>query len=276
MEAGDFSTELCERVFNFHSEFTDYQWILEEADRECPWIDEYRKNLSFVVSDDEKHPINTVKYFNFLSLTYTVGDGKGPLTRILFTRENMKKYELLWRFLLRIKRALFLLKETWITTKKAVPRSLLPDERTSSEGGMKKSRIILSSMDRLLKEVEMYFYNEGLSGPWITFVASLDSVLNVDALIRCHTEFLDEMLVRCFLTKKYMPISRIFTVLIDIVIKFTYVCEEDESQWKALNDKFRETTRTLYEILSKVNEGKTRYDLSLAQLLYVLECVCSK
>lgn len=275
MEAGDFSGELCERIFSSHSEYTDYQWILEETDRECLWADEYRKNLSFAVSDGKKHPIDSIKYLDFLSLTYTIGDGKDPLTRILFTRENMKKYESIWKFLLRIKRALFLLKETWITTKRATPRGLFSPEEISSERRTKKSRIVLYAMDRLLKDVEMYFYHEGLYAPWITFVAGLDSVRNVNALIRCHTAFLDEMLSRCFLLKKYAPISQIFAVLIDVVIKFTYACEEDEATWTPLNEKFRETVRTLYEILSKVNEGKTRYDLSLSQLLHVLELVSS-
>ena len=275
MEAGDFSGELCERIFSFHSEYTDYQWILEETDRECLWVDEYRKNLCFVVSDGEKHPIDSIKYLDFLSLTYTVGDGKDPLTRILFTRENMKKYESVWKFLLRMKRALFLLKEAWVSTKRAPPRALFSPEEASSECRTKKSRIVLYSMDRLLKDVEMYFYHEGLYAPWVTFAAALDSARNVDALVRCHAAFLDEMLSRCFLVKKYAPISRIFSVLIDVAIKFAYVCEEDESRWAPLNEKFRDTVRTLYEILSKVNEGKTRYDLSLSQLLHVLELVSS-
>lgn len=274
MEAGDFSGELCERIFSSHSEFTDYQWILEETDRECLWVDEYRKNLSFVVSDGERHPIDSIKYMNFLSLTYTIGDGKDPLTRILFTQENMKRYESMWRFLLRIKRALFLLREAWVTTKKVVPRSLLSSEEMRSENRIRKSRIVLSSMDRLLKDVEVYFYHEGLYGPWVTFVASLESASNVEALVRCHDAFLDEMLARCFLHKKFVSISRIFAALIDTAIKFTYVCEEDEAVWKPLDEKFRDTVRMLFEILSKVNEGKTRYDLSLAQLLHVLELLC--
>ena len=273
MEAGDFSSALCERIFRIHSEFADYQCMLDETCRECFWEDECRKNLSFTVADTERHPLDSIKYLDFLSLTYSVGNGKDPITHVLFTRENMKKYEMMWKFLLRIKRALFLLKEAWVSTKRVVPRDLATVGTVPPESEARKARIAMGFMDRLLKDVEVYFYQEALCAPWGVFSSSLDSASNIEDLTRCHSAFVDEMLARCFITKKYAPIARMFTTLIDTAIKFTYAYEEGELRWKPLDDKFSETARTLYEVLSKVSEGKTRYDLSLAQLLHVLGLV---
>lgn len=208
---------------------------------------------------------------------------EGPL-RVVLNSAAMEKYSTLWMFLMKLRRASFTLRDTWLMFKSVSARSAR-DNRMHTIG------LFRQEMDHFVRSLQQYVFTEALNATRERFEICEKKATSIESFIRCHDEFLDEMLFRCLLQKKSATLARIIESLLNLILQFHVQANaiiestlhqpttgKEPSQWldraaflaKKTRESFLELWRVLFSILSKLTFERG-FQPSLHHLLTVLD-----
>lgn len=151
------------------------------------------KILSFGTKQEKDYQYPTEFNLSGLEALTFDYDVKWPLSLIL-NRKALACYQMLFRHLFYSKHVERLLCNVWICNKLAKPFPL------SAARYYAPAFALRQRMLNFVQNLEYYMMIEVLEPNWHVFVTKLNSVSNVDDVLRCHLDFLDVCLKDCMLT----------------------------------------------------------------------------
>jgi hypothetical protein len=293
--SGDFADSLASSLFSALCQVPGPSWptshdvsiCLDEACRRSGCKDPAVERLSLVVvtAGTGVYRPHTVEALGVVRLVYRFEPAASALWAI-FDETTMEKYSSIWLFLMKIKRAAFALRETWVLFKSTMARN-------ARDNRMHMLELVQHEMDHFVRSLQQYVLTEAMDATWQRFEESTTTnATSIEAFVRCHESFLDEVLYRCLLQKKAVTLARIVDSLFNLILQYHIqaraIIESTLSQdqpepprssyhWldragdlaKKTYESFRELVRVLITVLSKLCYERG-FQTSLAHLLSVL------
>lgn len=259
MESGEYMTpflyeifkklerdEVIENVFDLNLSFTEvFQgWKWTES------LDDFRFTL-----EGEPQPAIMLEATQHVSLHYD----PPSLLGLIFDRSTMMKYQTLFGFLVKVKRAIYSISDTkWQERQAAHTHSFILFQR---------------ELRHFIHSFEVYLFQQILSVGALKFQTSRDKAKSVDEVRVLHKAYLDKMIERCLLDQKALPIYQMVCNVFECCIRFRHLVRrltalspavedyevelrECQRHLDDLKEHFKRANRFLIQILSKQAQRK--------------------
>lgn len=220
---------------------------------------EYSNQLTFSLKSipDVFQP-SDVGVLDFLELRYQV---PWPCN-IVITENSINKYNRVFSFLIRLKRAGWSLQEVWLSLKKA---DYL--RKTASSPQLRQLQLFRHEMQHFVNNLERYTVNQIIHVSWQEFQESLSKVNDLDDLHRCHTAYLKKIIFRSLLSKNAAPVYKLINDIFGMISKFetrltSHSWVEDKetghmihpmfAKLQLVHGAFRQCIEFLFSVISKL------------------------
>ncbi|XP_065674237.1 gamma-tubulin complex component 6 isoform X2 [Hydra vulgaris] len=274
LEDGEFGHSLCSQLFSKVSSGMNPQDfcnsihlnnIIIEALRISLYASriKYSNQLAFSLKSLPEHfNVSEVSVLDFLELRYEV---PWPCN-IVVTENSIIKYNKVFSFLLRLKKAGWSLQEVWLNLKKAGY-----SRKAASSPELRQLQLFRHEMQHFVNNLERYIVNQILHVSWREFQQDLrQKVHSLDDLHKCHVNYLNRIIFRSLLSKNATPVYKLITDIFGLILKFEgrlrlsswendkqtgYVKHPLFSKLKSIHETFKHCTEFLFSIISKLVRG---------------------
>nr|XP_047122546.1 gamma-tubulin complex component 6-like isoform X2 [Hydra vulgaris] len=274
LEDGEFGHSLCSQLFSKVSSGMNPQDfcnsihlnnIIIEALRISLYASriKYSNQLAFSLKSLPEHfNVSEVSVLDFLELRYGV---PWPCN-IVVTENSIIKYNKVFSFLLRLKKAGWSLQEVWLNLKKAGY-----SRKAASSPELRQLQLFRHEMQHFVNNLERYIVNQILHVSWREFQQDLrQKVHSLDDLHKCHVNYLNRIIFRSLLSKNATPVYKLITDIFGLILKFEgrlrlspwendkqtgYVKHPFFSKLKSIHETFKHCTEFLFSIISKLVRG---------------------
>ena len=155
--------------------------------------------------------------FDCLLLAYDV---KWPLN-LLLTQDTLEKYNLIFLFLVRLKRVSWLLQEDFVALKNTARGCFKEQHRDLLNSPQyHQVQIIRHSMSQFLQATLNYVSSSVLHASWTDFASSLKDATTLDHLYNAHIEYMKRLLKRCLLNSNSQRVEAVLHKILITIIKF--------------------------------------------------------
>jgi len=223
--------------------------------------DPYTERLRVVVDKTvEPASAHTIEATDGIQLAYTV---EWPLSVIL-TQEALLKYRRMFGFLLRNKRALYILRTIWSDFNGLNKNSNLvpPDKMRLHQDRLRKLQLFRREMQHFVTTLLNSIIAQLLEVSWKEFLDNVADVEDLAGLRDAHERYLDHAMTRCLLSDRATPVRNIVTSIYSLILKLRYQIMSSSLGEGILSDKayqdmlrtwrsFRKHTHFLYIVLVK-------------------------
>ncbi|XP_065059510.1 gamma-tubulin complex component 4-like [Rhopilema esculentum] len=185
---------------------------------------------------------------------------------LLFTRNIIKRYNVIFRFLFGVKRTQLDLQTLWAL--QMVRKRSKDDSRVI---GAAKTWSLRRKMAFLIDNLQYYLQVDVLEAQFSELVHAIKETRDFESIQTAHDRFLTKLMAQCFITMKpvfntlgeVLKISRMFSEVVTMnVDKWT---EREQSRSEELGKAFEQHSLLLFKILSSVRSHQV--SPHLAQLL---------
>ncbi|XP_021928970.1 gamma-tubulin complex component 2-like isoform X2 [Zootermopsis nevadensis] len=203
---------------------------------------------------------------------------KWPVSLVL-NRRAIACYQMIFRHLFYCKHVERLLCRVWICNKVAKSFALRAAKTYASAFALRQRML------NCVQNLEYYMMVEVIEPNWVTFLASINKVNNVDDVLVCHSDFLDNCLKDCMLTNP--SLLRTVNKLMAICVHFCHFIQETPPPSPELmgnvageSDSFEQSiskfnlqfTAVLVGLLDKISElGRENNNEKVLNILYRLD-----
>ena len=159
--------------------------------------------------------------WDVFSLNYLV---QSPLTCV-FTRAAMNKYLRVFNFLWRLKRVEHALSSVWQSMKPSVQlfdrvRNEFSESVLGIKNEVRRCHCVRNEMSHFCVNLQQYIMFEVLEESWTDFEEKIKSAGDLDALIRAHEAYLDNIVEKAFLGERSQALVRQLNNVFDLVMRF--------------------------------------------------------
>lgn len=152
-----------------------------------------------------------------LTLSYKV---KWPLN-LLLTPDVLEKYNVIFLFLVRLKRIAWLLQEDFVALKNTARGCFKEQTRDLLNSPQyHQVQIIRHHMSQFVQATLNYVSSCVLHASWSDFAASLKQATTIDHIYNAHIEYIKRLLKRCLLNNNSKRVEAVLSKILVCIIKF--------------------------------------------------------
>ncbi|PNF14012.1 Gamma-tubulin complex component 2 [Cryptotermes secundus] len=237
-----------------------------------------------IETDEEKEyrlPSDKLQLLGLESFSFGY-EVKWPVSLVL-NRRAIACYQMIFRHLFYCKHVERLLCRVWICNKVAKSFALRAAKTYASAFALRQRML------NCVQNLEYYMMVEVIEPNWVTFFSSINKVNNVDDVLVCHSDFLDNCLKDCMLTNP--TLLRTVNKLMAVCVQFCHFIQvfaletpppspEHQSTMACDSDSFEQSiakfnlqfTAVLVGLLDKISElGRENNGEKLLNVLYRLD-----
>eukprot|EP00727_Mastigamoeba_balamuthi_P008196 m51a1_g3999 hypothetical protein (1118) ;mRNA; r:516902-521689 len=252
--AGDFAESLCERLYRAMEQGTTLQNCLSGAliasgrDR-----DKFVSRLSLAVVASASHNGQATlapSSLDAVRLVYSVPEWA---LRTVLTDESMSRYDTIWRFSMKLRRASSAVSRVWQRLREA------PWTQPSARGHMLS--LFAHEMGHFVRAIQNYMATEAIEVPWREFERQLPDAASVDSVRAMHDSTLRRIEKRCLLNTRAATVARVVDSALALVTRFQGQVEgiaqggsSDAAELLVHKTRasFLDLSRTLFDVLSRL------------------------
>ncbi|XP_034234091.1 gamma-tubulin complex component 6 isoform X2 [Thrips palmi] len=154
---------------------------------------------------------------DFIQLSYKV---KWPLNLIL-TPDVLQKYNVIFLFVIRLKRVAWLLQEDFVALKNTARGCFKEQHRDLINSPQyHQVQMIRQNMSQFLQATLNYVSSSVLYASWADFASSLKQATTLDHIYNAHIEYIKRLLKRCLLNTNFKRVEGVLSKILVCIIKF--------------------------------------------------------
>ncbi|CAH1993487.1 unnamed protein product [Acanthoscelides obtectus] len=215
---------------------------------------------------------------DFISLTYKI---QWPLN-ILLPADTISKYDEIFKFLLKLHRASWVLKKIFLELKSLAKEMGEKEIYLMSSPQYRRLHHHRHIMTHFIQTFQDYIVGEVLQASWESFERELPNATNLDELYSMHVSYVKKIIILCMLHQKMNALKTVIHKIFVVVLKFydylrsrLWVCKDGAyihpnfEKLDSIFKNFEELVAFFFKVARKV--GKCGLQPHLIQLLDMLD-----
>lgn len=277
MNAGDFSEIFFKKIFDemyYGNRWTDSHQLNSHFESTLKLTDYFEemplsRRLSFRIPPQDPNKtvdVHGVEALNHVTLQFEVG---WPLN-ILFDGDAQHKYNLIFHFLVQVKRIMVELRDTW---KHFTHRNV----RSSFDPRIREIQMFRQEIEHFMNIMQSYLMTEVLETSFSQFMNRIrNETKSFERLYQLHQEFLNQAIKRCLLSQGAKPVKELIDSMFSVIFKFRLLILSNPLNLELSTNAFNKMKQLQMEYKSYLNQfinilrSKSQELQELVQLLTIL------